>query len=237
MLQDRVALITGGGRGIGRAIALAFARRGADVAVASRSADELEQVAGECRELGGRAIAVPFDVTEPEAWSAAVARVRDELGGLHILVNNAGGGVFKHVVDLSYEEFDKVIRQNLHSVFLGCHEVLPHLIAQGSGRIINVSSMAAHGGGPEYGGYAPAKAAVNRLTEVVARELKAAGAVGVTCNAICPGPVASRLRSSHFPNEDPDSIMQPPQVAEVAVFFASEASAGVSGTYLNVRHY
>ncbi len=237
MLNGQVAFITGGGRGIGRAIALRFAEAGADIVVTSRSSAEIEAVAVECRAFGPRALAIAFDATDAEGWRRAVDQTVAELGRIDILVNNAGGGIFKHTVDMAPEEFDAVLRQNLSSVFLGMHFVAPGMMARGSGRIINVSSMAAFGCGPEYVAYAAAKAGVNVATDVMARELKAAAEVGVTCNAICPGPVASRLRSSHFPNEDPDSIMQPPQVAEVALFLASPAGAGVSGAAIPVRHY
>ncbi|MBI2300520.1 MAG: SDR family oxidoreductase [Armatimonadetes bacterium] len=236
-LPGKAALVTGGGRGIGRAIALAFAAEGADVAVAARSVAQLEAVAAECRALGRHAVPVPLDVTDAAAWRRAVDAVLAELGRIDILVNNAGGGIFRWIVDMAPEEFDQVVALNLRSVFLGMHTVAPHLIERGSGRIVNVSSMAAYGGGPEYCAYSAAKAGVNLLTEVMARELKAAGRPGVTCNAICPGPVASELRSSHFPDEDPASIMQPSEVAKVAVFLSSDEASGISGAALNVRHY
>lgn len=237
MLAGQVAWVTGGGRGIGRAIALAFAEQGADVAVSARTESELEAVAEECRAGGRQAVAVPFDVTSETAWAAAFETVLAALGRVDILVNNAGGGIFKWLVEMSPAEFDAVLAQNLRSVFLGMRTVAPHLTERGTGRIINISSMAAFGGGPEYCAYSAAKAGVNSLTETMARELRASGHVGVTCNAICPGPVASRLRSSHFPDEDPSRIMQPEAVARVAVFLASEQAAGMSGAALRVNHY
>jgi len=237
MLHGKVALVTGGGRGIGRAIALMFAEHGASVAVAARTTSEIGAVADECRALGAPALAVQLDVTDESAWPRALEQVVGELGGLDILVNNAGGGIFKWIGEMSPAEWDAVIAMNLRSVFLGLHFVLPYLTSRGAGRIINLSSMAAYGGGPEYAAYSASKAAVNTLTQTMARELKQAGHIGITCNAICPGPVASQLRSSHFPDEDPESIMQPEEVAKVALFLASEQSAGMSGAALDVRHY
>lgn len=235
-LAGQVALVTGGGRGIGEAIALAFAEAGADVAVAARTQTEIEAVAARCSALGRRAMALPLDVTDTAAWPAAVEAVLATLGRIDILVNNAGGGIFRAVTAMTPEQFDQTIRQNLHSVFCGMHFVAPHMMARGSGRILNVSSMAAYHAGLDYPAYSAAKAGVNLLTEAMAREFKTV-APQLTCNAICPGPVASRLRSSHFPHEDASRIMQPPTVADVALFLASPAAAGINGQAVNVDHY
>jgi NAD(P)-dependent dehydrogenase (short-subunit alcohol dehydrogenase family) len=108
------------------------------------------------------------------------------------------------------------------------------MLARGSGRIVNVSSMAAYRGSPEYGAYGAAKAAVNHLTQTLAAELRGSG---ITVNAVCHGPVASRLRSSHFPEEDPSTIMRPERVADVVLFLVSPAADGVSGAAINVHHY
>lgn len=237
MLQGKVALVTGGGRGIGRAIALRFAEHGAAVAVAARTTSEIEAVATECRARGALALAIQLDATDEAAWPVVLQQVVERLGALDILVNNAGGGIFKWIEAMSPAEWDAVIAMNLRSVFLGMHFVWPCLTSRGTGRIINISSMAAYGGGPEYAAYSAAKAAVNAVTKTMALELKKAGHVGITCNVICPGPVASRLRSSHFPDEDPESIMQPEEVAKVALFLASEQGSGMSGAALDVRHY
>ena len=237
MLFGQIALVTGGGRGIGRAVALRFAAEHCAVAVAARTSAEIEAVAAECRELGVPSLAVAFDVTDATAWTEAMATVVGEFGHLDILVNCAGGGIFKRVADLASAEFDQVLAQNLRSVFLGLKAAQPYLLSQAAGRIINISSMAAYGGGPEYAAYSASKAAVNNLTETMALEYRELGMTAITCNAVCPGPVASRLRSSHFPAEDPASIMQPEAVADVVLFLASPAAAGVSGTAINVRHY
>jgi len=236
VLQGQVALVTGGGRGIGEAIALAFAGAGADVAVAARTQTQIEAVAEACRGYGRRALAQPLDVTDQDAWPKAVEHVLEQLGRIDILVNNAGGGIFRSVTAMTPDQFDQTIRQNLHSVFCGMHFVAPHMMTRRSGRILNVSSMAAYHAGLDYPAYSAAKAGVNLLTEAMAREFKTVSPQ-LTCNAICPGPVASRLRSSHFPDEDAGSIMQPPTVAEVALFLASPAAAGINGQAVNVNHY
>lgn len=232
-LTGQVALVTGGGRGIGRAIARAFAGAGADVAVAARTPEEIEAVAGEFRAAGRHAMAICADVTDAAAVDAMVRRTLETLGRIDLLVNNAGGGIFRHAIDYTPEEWDGVIDLNLRSVFLCARAVAPHMVARGSGRILNLSSMAAYRGLPEYSAYGAAKAAVNYLTQALSEELRHRG---VTVNALCPGPVASRLRSSHFPDEDPSRIMQPETVADVALFLASPAAAGISGTMINVNH-
>jgi len=236
VLGGQVALVTGGGRGIGEAIALAFAAAGADVVGAARTQTEIEAVAAACRGLGRQAMAVLLDVTDTAAWPRAVEAVSDQMGRIDILVNNAGGGIFRSVTAMTPEQFDQTIRQNLHSVFCGMHYVAPHMMARRSGRILNVSSMAAYRAGLDYPAYSAAKAGVNLLTEAMAREFKTVSPQ-LTCNAICPGPVASRLRSAHFPDEDASRIMQPPTVAEVALFLASPAAAGINGQAVNVDHY
>jgi NAD(P)-dependent dehydrogenase (short-subunit alcohol dehydrogenase family) len=233
-LANQIALVTGGGRGIGRAIALAFAEEGAEVVVAARTAAEIEAVAEEVRQRGRRALAVPTDVTDEASVNALIDRTVQEFGRLELLVNNAGWGIFKRVVDLTAAEWDSIIAVNLRSVFLGCKAALPHLMAQQRGVILNVSSMAAYGGAPDYGPYSASKAAVNNLTQTLAAE---AQPYNVRVNAICPGPVASRLRSSHYPEEDPTRLMPPDTVAAVAVFLASDAARGISGAAINVRNY
>ncbi len=237
MLTGKVAFVTGGGRGIGREIALKFALNGADVAVAARTVEEIEATAEECRSLGVSAVALPLDATDEDAWHQALNRAIADLGYIDILVNNAGGGIFKPITKMTGAEFDQVIAQNLRTVFLGMHVIGPHLMEREMGRIVNISSMAAYHAGADYPAYSAAKAGVNLLTEAMARELKEAGFPAITCNAICPGPVASQLRSAHFPDEDPASIMQPARVAEVALYLVSDQSSGISGTTINVCHY
>lgn len=232
-LEGQVAVVTGGGRGIGRAIALAFAREGADLALAARTRPELEEVAAKVRELGGRAHIVPTDVTREQD----VARLADAAIGAYrrvdILVNNAGWGIFKRVIDLTPAEWDDTVTVNLRSTFLCSRAFAPGMIERGRGCILNISSMAGHRGLPDYGPYSAAKSAILRLTETLAAELKPAG---VRVLALCPGPAASRLRASHFPDEDPATIMQPETVADVAVFAVSDAARNISGTWININH-
>lgn len=233
-LQDKVAVITGAGRGIGRAIAVAYAREGADLVLSARSVPELEAVAEAVRRAGRRAEVVPADVRREVEVQGLAERTLRAFGRVDVLVNNAGWGIFKPVVEMSLAEWEDVMAVNLTNTFLCSRAFAPAMIERGRGCILNVSSMAAHRGLPDYGPYSAAKAGIVRLTETLAAELKPAG---IRVLALCPGPTASRLRSSHFPEEDPDSLMQPETVAEVAVFAASEEAHGMSGAFLNVNHY
>lgn len=233
-LESRVAVVTGAGRGIGRAIALAFAREGADLALAARTAAELEAVAEEARRFGSRALVVPTDVTCEQQVTRLADAVLSEFGGVEILVNNAGWGIFKPVLELTLEEWEATIAVNLRSTFLCSRAFAPAMVRAGKGCILNIASMAAHRGLYEYGPYSAAKSAILRLTETLAAELKPHG---VRALALCPGPTASRLRTSHFPDEDPATVMRPERVAEVAVLAVSDSAAGMSGTYLNINYY
>jgi NAD(P)-dependent dehydrogenase (short-subunit alcohol dehydrogenase family) len=232
LLQDQVAVVTGAGRGIGRAIALAFAAEGAHLVLAARTGHELEAVAAEVRARDRRALAIPTDATRERDVAELARRTLAESGRVDILVNNAGWGAFKPILEMSLQEWEETIAVNLRSAFLCARALAPSMVRQGSGCILNMASMAGHTGLPEYGAYSAAKAGLLRLTQTLAAELKP-----IRVLALCPGPVASRLRSSHFPEEDPKSIMQPEAVADVAVFAASAAGRGISGAFLNINHY
>ncbi len=234
VLSERVAVVTGAGRGIGRAIALAYGHEGADLVLAARTESELEEVARQICETGRRDFVLPTDMRDEDAVTELADIACAEFGRIDILVNNAGWGIFKPVLDLSLAEWEEVLAVNLRTAFLGSRAFGRVMVRQRSGCILNVSSMAAHRGMRDYGPYSAAKSALLRLTETLALELKPHG---VRVLALCPGPVASRLRSSHFPDEDPRTIMQPETVAQVAVFAASDAAAGISGAWLNVSNY
>lgn len=192
-LHGQVALVTGAGRGIGRAIAGRLAAAGVRVALAARSADQLEETAEEIRSAGGAALAVPTDVTDPEAVAALVRRAEAEFGPVDLLVNNAGS--FSALGPLWEQDPDRWwtdVTVNLRGPFLGCRAVLPGMIERGRGRIINLIGGGA--GTPfAYGsGYGCSKAAVMRLTECLAEELRLAGSP-VAVFALGPGLVRTAL--------------------------------------------
>ncbi|MFM7142664.1 MAG: SDR family NAD(P)-dependent oxidoreductase [Alphaproteobacteria bacterium] len=189
--SGRVAFVTGGGSGIGRAISLRLARAGAAVGVVDLRADSADAVADEVRRAGGRAIAVVADVSDAGAVSAAAARVRSELGVPAILVNSAGIAAFDPFPTLSEASFDRMIAVHLKCTFLACRELVPAMADAGFGRVVNVSSTAAlNGGGPGLAHYAAAKAGVVGLTKSLAQEF---GPRGVTVNAIAPGLIDTPL--------------------------------------------
>ncbi len=183
-LQGRVALVTGGSRGIGAAISRALADAGAAVAVNYRArAQEANTLVETFRHAGGRAIAVAADVAQGEAVKGMVERVRSELGAIDILVNNAGIAIVRGVDDLSEADFDQTIAVNLKSVFLCTQAVLPMMRAGKWGRIVNVSSGAARGAGSIGPHYNASKAGIEGLTRGYAARLVKEG---ITVNAVAP---------------------------------------------------
>ncbi len=193
-LTDKVAVVTGGSRGIGRAIALAFSQAGAAVVLASRKIEGVEAVAGEIRAAGGRALAVAAHVGQEEAVTALVERAVEAFGGLDIVVNNAGTNPhFGPLLSASPAQWDKILEVNLRGAFFLSQQAVPHLKARGGGKILNVASLAGLRPSPGMGVYSVSKAGLIMLTQVLAREL---GPDNIQVNAIAPGVIRTRLSSA-----------------------------------------
>jgi 2-deoxy-D-gluconate 3-dehydrogenase len=242
-LEGKVALVTGGSKGIGRAIALAFADAGADVALAARGQEALEKVQREVEERGRRAIAVPTDVADEAQVRALVERTTGELGGLDVLVNNAGAAPFLSTVEtIRLSGFEKYFRINFMSAVFSTQAAAPALIAKGKDAcVINVASVAGYIASPGLTYYASAKAALINFTKTVAREW---APHGVRVNAIAPGWVETEMNETA--RQTPEwyetvRSMIPmgrwataEEIASVALFLASPAASYMTGSVVVV---
>ncbi len=194
MLKGKIAFVTGGSRGIGRAVCLALASAGADVAFCSRSAGEaVDETLALLRETGVRCAAYTCDVADYDQVAATVSQVLADFGTVDILVNNAGVTCDKLLLSMKPEEFDRVIRTNLYGVFHTVKQLYPVFCKKRAGRIINISSVSGVIGNAGQANYAASKAAVIGFTKSIAKELAARN---VTCNAVAPGFVETDLTAS-----------------------------------------
>src|ERR1039457_2560312 len=233
ILEGETAIVTGAGRGLGRAISLVLARAGATVAVASRSADEIERTRREIEGAGGKALAIATDVTSKTAVEALVERTRETTGRLDIVVNNAGVFVWKALANLEEGEWDRILDTNLKASYLLVRAALPALVASGHGRILNVSSIHGTVGDANVAPHCAAKVRLRGLTTPLAAELRG---VGVTVNALCPGSTDNKSRElSSRPHVAPlKEKLDAHDVAAAALFLVSPAAATISGAVLDV---
>jgi len=251
-LSGKVALITGGGRGIGRAIALRFVSEGAAVMLAATKREPLEATAAEIRKAGGRAATAVVDVADEGSVKTVVAATLGELGRLDILVNNAGvGGPTLRVVDMERADWDRTLAVNVTGAFLCSKHAIPHMVASKSGRIVNITSIAGLMGYPLRSPYAVSKWGMIALTRTLAGEL---GEHGITVNAIAPGAVrgervegviAARAKALGRPAADVERelfvdptalkrMVGPDDVAATAAFLASDDAANITGETISV---
>jgi len=238
-LQDKVALITGGGRGIGRAAALLFAREGARVVIAEIARDAGEATAAAITEAGGEARFVATDVTKPEQVEAAVRAAVDAFGGLHVLYNNAGGATSKDgkVTEMDLDEFWRTIGVDLFGTFLGCRFAIPVMARGGGGSIINTTSIRALIGTAGADAYSSAKGGVRALTRALALQW---AEKNIRVNAIAPGVILSERVKALLSEDDPiykKSLLgpsDPEEVAQMALYLASGESRRVTGAIFPV---
>lgn len=242
-LTGRVALVTGGGTGIGKEVARLLAQRGADVALAARRMDQLQASAAELSaETGRRIECLPCDVTDAAAVEAMVTEVVARLGRLDILVNNAGRSSFASLSKMKPEVWEKDVRLNLNGTFHVSHAAIPHLKAHGNGAVVNISSLAGINGTVGCGAYSAAKAGVQMFTRVAAAEW---GPAGVRVNCVAPGMIATELAQKGwakvgfdatdacqvFPLRRPGT---PQEVAQAVAFLVSDAAGYITGETLAV---
>jgi 3-oxoacyl-[acyl-carrier protein] reductase len=238
-LQNQIAVVTGAGRGIGRAIALKFAAAGADVVCVSRTVENSEKVAAEARAGGRKAWAYAVDVADAAAVEAAAEKIIGETGRVDILVNNAGVTRDGLLMRMSEEDWDLVMETNLKGAFLFTKALTRVFVKQRSGRIINVSSISGLTGNAGQCNYAASKAALIGFTKSVARELASRS---ITANAIAPGFIETDMTAG-LSAELKDELMkkiplkrfgQPEDIAEAALFLAGPAGRYVTGQVLTV---
>ncbi|OGG52304.1 MAG: hypothetical protein A3F84_23380 [Candidatus Handelsmanbacteria bacterium RIFCSPLOWO2_12_FULL_64_10] len=229
-LSGKVAMVTGGGRGIGRAVALAFAREGADLCVVARTQAQVESVAGEVRALGRRALAVTADVTDPAQVERMAARVKEAFGRVDVLVNNAGGGIERRtVLESDPDLWVKDVTVNLISAYLVTRALLPLMIETGGGRVINVGSGMGHQAGAGQSAYRVGKAGLWMLTRCLAEEV---WSYGIDVNELIPGPVATPLTQGRMQAGGPppfapsERVKTPEEVAQLAVYLAAQPRGG-----------
>lgn len=229
-MGSRVALVTGAGSGIGRAIAEKLARDGELVVVNDLRGEAADEVVARIEDSGGRAAAAPGDVSDPEAVQRIVEAAREAFGPPEILVNNAGFLQQKRFVDLSAEDFDRMIAVHLRGTFLCTRAVLPEMLSNGRGIIVNVASQLGQIGSVELSHYSAAKAGIIGLTKSLAREVSAQG---VRVNAVAPGPINTELvlglseewRRNKAAELPLGRFGEPWEVAETVSFLVSDGAA------------
>ena len=247
-LDDQVAVITGGGRGIGEGLALGLAEAGADIVLAARRGHEIEAVAKKVEALGRRALAVPTDVMEIEQVKALAQRAFDEMGRLDCWVSNAGGAddrTPRTLLDMPERQWDFQMDLNLKAVWTGAQAAAEIMKENGGGTIINISSATANGAAPFNGPYAVAKSGVNNLTQTLAAEM---AALGIRVNGVSPGPIPTEvlLEFLNITEEDIPKLGErfqiplgrvgmPEDIAPAVIYLASEASSWMTGQTIVIK--
>ncbi len=245
-LEDQVAVVTGGGKGIGEGIAYGLAEAGADVVVVSRTTEQIARVAANIREMGRNALAITADISNYARVQEVVAEIEQTMGRLDCWVNNAGGGdgIPRTFMELPEEQWDVQLDLNLKAVWSGAQAASKVMKERGSGTIINISSILSHTAAPSNGPYTLAKTAVENFTQTLAAEL---AECGIRVNAIAPGPVPTEVFVKFFEVEEKDlpelavtlgiplgRLGDPTDIAPAVVYLASDASSWMTGKTITI---
>ena len=214
-LKNKNALITGAGKGIGKAIALALAKEGVNVVLVSRTADDIEKLATKIRSLRVKALAITADVSDITSIDQAVAKAVEEFGTIDILINNAGIAAFGKFLELEPTEWERIIKVNLMGTYYATRAVLPNMIERQTGDIINISSTAGHRGNALTSAYSASKFAVLGLTESLMQEVRKHN---IRVTALTPSTVATEMaKDLKLTDGNPDNVMQAEDVAELVI--------------------
>lgn len=235
ILSGKVALITGGSRGIGRAIAEAYARQGAQVFICARDEKNLRAAIDEMRKSGGEIAGLAGDVGNQKDVQRIVSAAVERYGSIHILVNNASIlGPRETIANYPPAAWEEVLRINLTGLFLMTRAVLPAMLARKAGSIINVTSGVGRHGKARWGAYAVSKAGLEGLTQVLADEV---GQDGIRVNSVNPAATRTGMRAQAYPSEDPLTLPTPEEILPIFLYLASDASAAVNGQSLEARDW
>jgi NAD(P)-dependent dehydrogenase (short-subunit alcohol dehydrogenase family) len=233
MLEGKVAMITGASQGLGRALAVAYAKEGTKIVINSRQEESIRPVAEEAESTGAEVLALAADVSRSADVERLVGAATQRFGRVDVLVNNAGVlGPRVAIVEYPEDEWRQVIDANLTGPFLVSKAVIPYMPEGGS--IVNVASGVSIEGRPEWGAYAVSKFGVEGLTQILAAELEERG---IRVNAVDPGGMRTEMRAAAYPEEDPMTRIAPEENTEVFLYLASDESKGITGNRFKAQEF
>ena len=231
-MKDQVVVITGAGRGIGRATAVMLAKAGAQIVAVARSQEGLSQTQSLIEQAGGKCITAPADVSSFEAIESVIGAANRDFGHVDVLINNAGQAAILNMRDCDVKVFDRMMATNCHGMFYATRAIWPIFIEQGGGRIVNISSVAAIDPFPGFQAYGASKAWVNTLTKALAEEGREHN---IQVHAVAPGAVDTRMLRGPFPDFPDDQCLAPQDIAEAVAWMLAGPGKHTSGSVIYVK--